>query len=123
MVRAALMAFLTLNSPAALAQTHGEPPSTFRLLGEPVANERMRPTIEVHDRILVVRGTELQRPDGPLRAQASWRGEHSLWLEFYDSLPGAPHGASLAPNWHQVRYEVQIGPLEPGQYSLRLARF
>jgi hypothetical protein len=112
--------------------SHGPPPSSpgpvaangFQVLGNASPSDTGPPTLRLSDRIITIRGMDLQRTDGGLYGDVDSTQRGTLRLTLFDSVPGkSVHNVTRAPGWRQVLYEAQLGPLAPGPYDVWVGRW
>jgi hypothetical protein len=98
--------------------------SGFRVLGNASPSDTGPPVLLLADRIITIRGMDLQRTDGGLYGDVDSTQHGVLRLTLFDSVPGkAVHEATVAPGWRQVLYEECLGPLSPGPYEVWIGRW
>jgi len=101
-----------------------EPVSGFLVLGNASPTDTGPPTLLLADRIITIRGMDLQRTDGGLYADVDSTQQGQLRLTLFDSVPGrAVDKVIPAPGWRQVLYEARLGPLSPGPYEVWVGRW
>lgn len=94
------------------------------MLGNASPSDSGPPTLILADRIITIRGMDLQRTDGGLYADIDSTQHATLRLTLFDSVPGRTvQEATRAPGWIQVVYEARLGPLEPGAYEVWVGRW
>ena len=115
---------------AACAGHHPPPgpspaPSTgFRILGAASPSDTGPPTLLLADRVITIRGMDLQRTDGGLFGDVDSTQPGTLRLTLFDSVPGHTlQRPTRAPAWRQVLYEARLGPLMPGPYDVWVGRW
>ena len=98
--------------------------SGFRVLGNASPSDTGPPMLLLADRIITIRGLDLQRIDGGLYGDVDSTQHGTLRLTLFDSVPGKTvQRATLAPGWRQVLYEARLGPLLPGPYEVWIGRW
>jgi hypothetical protein len=98
--------------------------SGFRVLGNASPADTGPPTLVLVERVITIRGIDVQRTDGGLYGDVDSTQRGTLRLTLFDSVPGMPvHRATVAPGWRQVLYEARLGPLAPGPYDVWVGRW
>ena len=96
----------------------------FRILGDASPSDTGPPTLLLADRVITIRGMDLQRTDGKLYGDVDATQHGTLRLTLFDSVPGKTvRRATPAPGWRQVLYEATLGPLSPGPYEVWVGRW
>jgi hypothetical protein len=96
----------------------------FRVLGDASPSDAVPPVLRLANRIITIRGMDLQRIDGGLYGDVDSTQPGLLRLTLFDSVPGmAVRQATPAPGWRQVIYEARLGPLSPGPYEVWIGRW
>jgi hypothetical protein len=115
-----------------LSCAHGSPEASarpvaasgFQILGNASPSDTGPPTLVLADRVITIRGMDVQRTDGGLYGDVDSTQRGTLRLTLFDSVPGKPvHKATVAPGWRQVLYEARLGPLAPGPYDVWVGRW
>ena len=111
-------------SKSASRQPAPMPASGFRVLGNASPSDTGPPTLLLADRVVTIRGMDVQRTDGGLYADVDSTQLGTLRLTLFDSVPGRTvQEATPAPGWRQVLYEARLGPLRPGPYEVWVGRW
>ena len=98
--------------------------SGFRILGNASPSDSGPPTLLLADRVITIRGMDLQRTDGGLYGDVDSTQRGTLRLTLFDSVPGKTvQKVTAAPGWRQVLYEARLGPLAPGLYEVWVGRW
>ena len=96
----------------------------FRILGNASPADTGPPTLLLAERVITIRGMDLQRTDGGLYGDVDSTQPGTLRLTLFDSVPGMTvQQATRAPGWRQVVYEARLGPLSPGPYEVWVGRW
>jgi hypothetical protein len=96
----------------------------FRVLGDASPSDAGPPVLQLANRIITIRGMDLQRTDGGLFGDVDSTQPGLLRLTLFDSVPGkAVLEATPVPGWRQVVYEARLGPLSPGPYEVWIGRW
>ncbi|HEY8256185.1 MAG TPA: hypothetical protein VIG08_00860 [Gemmatimonadales bacterium] len=96
----------------------------FRVLGNASPSDTGPPTLLLANRVITIRGMDLERTDGGLYGDVDSTQQGTLRLTLFDSVPGKTvQDVSPAPGWRQVLYEAQFGPLHPGPYEIWVGRW
>lgn len=94
------------------------------MLGNASPSDSGPPTLLLANRVITIRGMDLQRTDGGLYADVDSTQQGTLRLTLFDSIPGRTvQEATPAPGWRQVLYEARLGPLDPGPYEVWVGRW
>lgn len=121
-----------LLSTLAVACAPKHPPATpdpvawrgFRLLGNASPSDTGPPTLLLSNRVITIRGMDLQRTDGGLYADIDSTQRGTLRLTLFDSIPGRTvQEAVPVSGWRQVLYEARLGPLVPGPYDVWVGKW
>lgn len=100
------------------------PPKPFRILGRASPSDTGPPTLHQADRLVTIRGVDLERTDGGLYGDVDSTQQGTLRLTLFDSIPGKTlQEVSAAPGWRQVLYEARFGPLKQGPYEIWVGRW
>lgn len=96
----------------------------FRILGNASPSDTGPPTLLLTNRVITIRGMDLERTDGGLYGDVDSTQRGTLRLTLFDSIPGKTvQDVSPAPGYRQVLYEAQVGPLTPGPYEIWVGRW
>jgi hypothetical protein len=96
----------------------------FRVVGNASPSDTGAPTLLLADRMVTIRGMDLQRTDGGLYGDVDSTERGTLRLTLFDSVPGRTvQDATPAPGWLQVLYEARLGPLPSGPYDVWVGRW
>lgn len=94
------------------------------MLGNASPSDTGPPLLLLADRVITIRGMDLQRTDGGLFADVDSTQRGTLRLTLFDSVPGRTvQEATLPPGWRQVLYEARLGPLSPGPYEVWVGKW
>jgi hypothetical protein len=120
-ITAAVTACASSSAPRPLAPI---PASGFRVLGSASPSDTGPPTLLLADRVVTIRGMDVQRTDGGLYADVDSTQLGILRVTLFDSIPGRTvQDATPAPGWRQVLFEARLGPLRPGPYDVWVGRW
>jgi hypothetical protein len=94
------------------------------VLGSASPSDTGPPTLLLADRVVTIRGMDVQRTDGGLYADVDSTQLGILRVTLFDSIPGRTvQDATPAPGWRQVLFEARLGPLRPGPYDVWVGRW